>query len=159
MKVLQETWMRYGSTVEILVFGTPPDQGLHQRLPAAFAWKMAGTLSTRQVARFVNELDIFVDFSSHQAMGLTAMEAMGCGVAVVVPLNGGAVEFAIHGENALVIDTSSYKECLNSVVRLIEDQPLREKIQRNALFSISQFFPERSALEILKALFYSGNSS
>lgn len=159
MKVLQETWMRYGSTVEILVFGTPSDDGFHRRLPAEFAWKMAGTLSTRQVARFVNELDIFLDFSSHQAMGLTAMEAMGCGAAVVVPSNGGATEFATHGENALVVDSTSYQDCLNSVGRLIEDQPLREKIQRNALFSISQFFPERAALAILKALFYSGNSS
>lgn len=153
MGVLQDVSMRFGPHVEILTFGLQPGSTELQQLPTEFAWKMAGQLSTRQVARFVNELDIFVDFSSHQAMGLTAMEAMACGAAVIVPSNGGAVEFATHNENALVVDTSSYQECLSSLVRLIEDQPLRGKIQRNALFSIHRFFPERSALEILKALF------
>ena len=30
-------------------------------------------------------IDVFADFSNYQAMGLTAMEAMCCGAAVIVP--------------------------------------------------------------------------
>jgi glycosyltransferase involved in cell wall biosynthesis len=159
MSVLRDIYWRYGSWVEILVFGMDKDDPDVNWLPTEFSWKLAGVLSPRQVANYINELDIFADFSSHQAMGLTALEAMACGVAVIVPFNGGATEFAVNGENALVIDTTSEQKCLNSVARLVEDQPLREKIQRNALSSASQYFPERPALEILKALFHSGGSA
>jgi GT2 family glycosyltransferase len=159
MSVLRDIYWRYGSRVEILVFGMDKDDPDVNWLPTEFSWKLAGVLSPRQVANYINELDIFADFSSHQAMGLTALEAMACGVAVIVPSNGGATEFAVNGENALVIDTTSEQKCLNSVARLVEDQPLREKIQRNALSSASQYFPERPALEILKALFHSGGST
>jgi GT2 family glycosyltransferase/glycosyltransferase involved in cell wall biosynthesis len=153
MRVLQEVYRRYRSQVEILVFGSNPPLLASSGLPDKFAWKLAGELSPQQVARFVNELDIFVDFSSHQAMGLTALEAMACGAAVIVPLNGGAVSFAAHERNSLVIDTSSFDACLNALARLIEDRDLLGSLQRNALFDVCKFYPEKPALEILKLLF------
>lgn len=155
MRVLQEVYRRYSSQVEILIFGSEPQALASSRLPDKFAWKLAGELSSCQVARFVNELDIFVDFSSHQAMGLTALEAMACGAVAIVPANGGANSFAVHERNSLIIDTSLFDECLNAVVRLVEDRSMLAALQHHALFDVCQFYPEKPALEILKALFKS----
>ena len=41
-------------------------------------------------------------------MGLSALEAIASGCSVLVPKNGGAVEFIIHRENGIVADTSLY---------------------------------------------------
>jgi glycosyltransferase involved in cell wall biosynthesis len=101
----------------------------------------------------MNELDIFVDFSSHQAMGLSAMEAMACGAAVIVPTQGGATTFARNDKNSIVIDTTSREQCWQSLVRLIEDETFRSKLQRNAINDICAFYPEKPAFNILKALF------
>ncbi len=153
MQVLQEAYLHYGPGIEIMVFGSDPTDPGFADLPTRFPWKMAGLLSTRQVASYMNEIDIFADFSSHQAMGLSAMEAMACGVAVIVPSKGGASSYAVHGENALIIDTSTFASCFKALRQLVDDRELRTKIQHNAVVRASQFFPEKPALEILKSIF------
>jgi glycosyltransferase involved in cell wall biosynthesis len=122
-------------------------------LPHQFPWQMAGILGPQQVANFLNELDIFVDFSSHQAMGLTAMEAMACGLAVLVPQEGGANAFARHEENCLMVDTSNRDQCWTALQRLLNDHSLRAKLQENALRDMPQYYPEGPALKILRILF------
>jgi len=94
----------------------------------------------------MNELDIFVDFSSRQAIGLSAMEAMVCGAAVIVPLNGGATTFAINEKNSLLVNTSSSDECYNSLIRLLEDH---DKCRRPYLgdFSIKILGVHLTAIE------------
>ena len=86
-------------------------------------------------------------------MGLTAMEAMACGVAVIVPQVGGANRFAQHEKNALVIETDSVEPCVAALDRLIRDEQLRTSIQQEAIFDICQHFPEKAAYNILQALF------
>lgn len=99
------------------------------------------------------QTDIFADFSEYQAMGLTALEAMACGVAVIVPRKGGAVSFARHEENALIIDTSAEDVCWNTLERLVEDRQLRLRLRRGAIQSVCDFPLERAALNILNTLF------
>jgi glycosyltransferase involved in cell wall biosynthesis len=153
MELLRQVSERYRQDVELVLFGTTLDDPGFAALPRNFPWKLAGVLNQKQVARLMNEVDIFVDFSSHQAMGLTAMEAMACGVAVVVPQRGGAACFARHEENCLVVDTLSREACWQALQRLIEDDALRTTLQRNALVDACDFYPERPAFTILSALF------
>ncbi len=153
MELLRQASRRYGGRIEIVVFGTSLGDSGFAELPRDFAWSFAGVLTQEQVAHLLNEVDIFVDFSSHQAMGLTALEAMACGAAVIVPERGGAISFARHEENSLVVDTSSREACWRALQCLIEDHHLRSRLQRNALVEIPSFFPERPAFNILNALF------
>jgi len=136
-----------------MLFGTEVDDPAFGELPHNFSWNLAGVIGPHKVANFLNELDIFVDYSSHQAMGLTAMEAMACGVAAIVPIEGGAATFARHEDNCLLVDTSSPEDCWQALVRLVDDQHLRANIQKNAMHDMPRYFPERPALEILKVIF------
>ena len=152
LEVLQKASWRYGPEVEILLFGIDPADPEFAKLPTEFAWRGSGLLNPRQVARLMNESDIFVDFSQHQAMGLSALEAMACGAAVIAPHNGGAVEFIRAGQNGLVVDTRSAEACWQSLRGLIEDAPLRRRIQNQALQDVCQYYPEQAAYNILKVL-------
>jgi len=153
MELLRQASRRYGGCIEIVVFGTSLGDSGFAELPRDFAWSFAGVLTQEQVAHLLNTVDVFVDFSSHQAMGLTALEAMACGAAVIVPERGGAISFARHEENSLVIDTSSAEACWQALQRLVEDHDLRSRLQRNALVGVCDFFPERPAFNILNVLF------
>jgi FkbM family methyltransferase len=159
MEVLREISRRHGDTTEIIIFGCRPDDPGFPALPQDFLFRNRGILNRRQLAFLFNEVDIFVDFSGWQAMGLSAMEAMACGAAVIVPTNGGADSFARHEENSLMIDTGSHNVCLSTLERLIKDHDLRRHIQTKAIFSICEFFPERAAYSLLHALFNSGSRS
>jgi GT2 family glycosyltransferase/glycosyltransferase involved in cell wall biosynthesis len=152
MRLLKQAMQRYSRRVEAWIFGTTSANSGFQELPRDFGWRLAGILSPGQVASFLNETDIFVDFSTHQAMGLTAMEAMGCGNAVVVPESGGATSFANHEKNSLVVDTTSETACWEALNRLIIDDGLRHRLQSRATNDICMHFPERAAFNVLKAL-------
>jgi glycosyltransferase involved in cell wall biosynthesis len=153
MEVLQLTQREFGDSVEIVLFGVDPAAQEFLALPNDFAWYNAGTQDPESVALLLNETDIFVDFSQYQAMGLTAMEAMACGVAVVVPQAGGASTFARHETDALFVDTADVGACHLALRRLVQDHDLRQKLQRQAVAPIAAFVPERPALRLLWALF------
>ena len=158
MDVLRRAARHFGDRVQVVTFGTSPDNPWFAELPHDFPWQAAGVLDQRRVARLLNEVDIFVDFSEHQAMGLTALEAMACGVATIVPSFGGAVDFARHEANSLVVDSSSAEACWESLRRLVEDDGLRARLQRAALRDVCAFFPEAAAFKILAALFGDGGA-
>ncbi|MBN2146108.1 MAG: glycosyltransferase [Anaerolineales bacterium] len=153
MQVLHEISRKHGSSVEIILFGCTPNDPAFNQLDVDFTWRHAGILTPPQLAALLNEVDIFADFSSFQALGLTAMEAMACGVAAIVPQEGGAVDFAHHEQNTLVCDTASLEACVACLDRLIRDEHLRISLQQQAIFDICQHFPEKVAYHILEALF------
>ncbi len=139
--------------IEICLFGCESNDPGFPKLDTAFPWQLAGILTQLQLAAFLNKIDIFVDFSSSQAMGLAAMEAMACGAAVVVPQSGSTTSFAQHEKNALIIETTSLDTCVFAVDRLIRDEPLRKSMQQQAIFDICQHYPEKAAFHILESLF------
>ncbi|MDP5338356.1 MAG: glycosyltransferase [Nodularia sp. (in: cyanobacteria)] len=153
MQVLQKISLTHGNNIEIIIFGCQSNEPNILNLTQDLPCYNAGILTRSQLAFLLNEIDIFVDFSSFQAMGLTAMEAMACGAAVIVPKTGGASSFAIHGKNSLVVDSSSHEACYKELNRLILDQQLRKKLQQAAINDICQYFPEKAAYNILNSLF------
>jgi GT2 family glycosyltransferase len=153
MQVLRAIHQQFAEQVEIILFGTPADDPQFLALPRDFNYTNLGICLPEQLARLFNQIDIFVDFSNFQAMGLTAMEAMACGVAVIVPENGGSHSFAVHNQNALVIDTTSYSQCYTALSTLITDSQQRVSLMTQASQDMVHFHAEKSAYRILANLF------
>ena len=143
----------YPSRVQIRLFGCDPSDPGFASLEQDFAWQLAGQLRSSQVANLFNEADIFVDFSDFQAFGLTAVEAMATGLAVVVPENGGTQDYAQNEENCLVVDTHDQEASFGALRRLIEDDALRLKLQGNAVSAAARLYAEAPALKMLQELF------
>ncbi|MBE9547119.1 MAG: glycosyltransferase [Proteobacteria bacterium] len=112
-----------------------------------------GALDHKNVATVLGECDIFLDASTFQAMGLTALEAMACGCAVVVPQNGGTIDFAEDKVNSVVVDTTDYVLMVDTVADLIYKQGYREQLQINAIQEAAKYFPEKAAFNILNEIF------
>jgi len=153
MLLLKNNSRKYKGEIENIIFGTRFDDPLFLDLPHHFPCKLFGILTPEQVANLLNQVDIFIDYSSQQAMGLTAMEAMACGCAVIVPQYGGASSYAVHDRNSLVVDTSVFENVWVALQRLVDDEKLRNHLQHNAIHDICAYFPELAALNILKTLF------
>ncbi|MDO8890565.1 MAG: class I SAM-dependent methyltransferase [Sulfurimicrobium sp.] len=153
MEILCSIKNRYGERVQIVTFGVEHDDPAFLSLPHDFEFQHLGLLTPWQISSVLSTCDIFADFSTHQAMGLTAMEAMGCAMAVIVPKRGGASDFAMDGINALVVDTADHAECERALDRLVRDADLRYSIRERAVMDITKFFPERAALAMLDTIF------
>jgi glycosyltransferase involved in cell wall biosynthesis len=155
-RILMETKKKFGSEVEITLFGA---NNVNEIVPAHlldFDYRKLGKLTQLQVSNLMSNIDIFTDFSSHQAMGLSALEAMASGATVIVPENGGAVEFINHRRNGLVVDTSNYEQCLQASSELVENDELRKALQLGGINDVSKLFPERCAHNILELFFGEG---
>ncbi len=153
MRVLRAIQQRYAQQVEIITFGVSPDDPAFLALPRDFEFQHLGLCTPEQIAQLFNQADIFVDFSLFQAMGLTAMEAMSCGLAVIAPDIGGIHSFARHEYNVLLVNTTSYQACYNSVENLVCNETLRVALMSQARQSLGSFYPEKAAYQLLNFLF------
>ena len=151
--ILKQIYEKYKSDVEIWFFGANDINDIVDSRLLDFKWEQLGKLTQPQVASVMSKADIFTDFSSHQAMGLTALEAMSAGCSVIVPQKGGAVEFINNYENGIVADTSSFKLSLNSLEELVEDDNLRKKIQIAGINDVVNYYPEKVSYKILESIF------
>jgi glycosyltransferase involved in cell wall biosynthesis len=153
MEVLRQASQAYGDRVEFMLFGCEVHDPGFLSLPRDFSWHLGGELRPAQIANLLNQCDIFVDYSVFQGLGLTAMESLCCGLAAIVPAKGGSDTFAVNEENSLVVDTADRQACFTALQRLIEDESLRSKVQKNAVPDGLKFYPELPAYNILQALF------
>jgi glycosyltransferase involved in cell wall biosynthesis len=152
LEALDDVWSRRGDRLSVVLFGSSANDPALSSLRPGFPYWHAGELGARQMASLLSEVDVFVDFSAWQAMGLTALEAMASGAAVVVPATGGSGAYAHHEHNALVVDTSSREACAAALGRLVDDPVLRSRLQAAAIEDAGAFPPEVAAFRFLSAL-------
>lgn len=152
MRILKRLAKRFGERVSISIFGVHPNDPAMRAYPCNFPHHSLGELDSPSVASVMSATDIFIDCSVFQAMGLTALEAMASGVAVVGPLNGGLGELIVDGENGLLIDTRDEDAIFNAVSSIVSDDALRARLQRQA-FRVLDHSPVITSFNILDLLF------
>ncbi len=110
-----------------------------------------GRLKRTGVPEILRRSDLFLDLSDYQAFGRTALEAMASGSVPVVPLFGGADEYANHGVNSFVVDTRSDSEIRNAIRAFLEmSQSEREAMRINAIETASRYSVTRAVASELK---------
>ena len=155
LRVLREVANRIGSDMQVVVFGCETrDMESYIRRNAKdiqldFHLENLGVLTRAGVAEALRSADIFVDLSDYQAFGRTGLEAMACGCAVVLPQLGGTAEYAVDGENACLVDTSSFEEATGAVEALVADRSLRCRMARNGTATASKYDILRASLSEL----------
>lgn len=152
MKVLGALKKKFGKKVDIVIFGTKKKDPHFYRMEHDFPFINLGVLDPKQIAFLFAESDIFIDLSTFQAMGLTAMEAMASGLAVVMPNRGGCMEFGHHEKNCLLVESTDFHKSFSAVSRLVNDEGLRERLSKRAVEDMASRSPIFSAEKILEAL-------
>ena len=98
-----------------------------------FAFRNHGVLPSDDVAELLRRADVFIDVSDYQAFGRTGLEAMACGCAVLLPAEGGVHEYAVHGDNAIVVDARSFATVVVELTKLVDDDELRARLSRRGI--------------------------
>ena len=105
-----------------------------------------GLLKRDQVADLLRTSDVFLDLSTYQAFGRTALEAMACGCTALVPSAGGVSEFVEPGRNAVTVDTLSPDEPYQALIQLVEDREHLARLRAAAHITGRRYSILRSAL-------------
>ncbi len=103
------------------------------------------SLSQRELAdRVYNQAKVFVQASHHEGFGLTALEAMACGAALVTTDCGGSRDYAISDETALVVPAGDPLALADRVEQLLEDEARRIALAKCGAESAFAFDWDRS---------------
>lgn len=80
-----------------------------------------------QLRRLYNQSKVYFNTSKWEGWGLTPMEAIACGCAVVAVKNNGITEFLKNNENAFIISPKNKLQAVEKINKLLTNNSLREK--------------------------------
>jgi len=110
---------------------------------ATFEYEIVKPANDTELAEHYRWGDIFVHSSWFEGFGLPPLEAQACGLAVVATNSGGVCEFLKHKENALIVPPREPRTMAKAVVKLIEDQKLRDRLIKRGLETCQDFTWDR----------------
>ncbi len=152
MRVLRAIQQRRPEQVRITIFGNDPASEEFLAMPRDFEFENRGVLVREEVAELMGEADVFIDLSVYQAFGRTGLEAMAVGCATVLPKEGGVYEYAEHGKNALIVDTTDEAACIAALDELVMNGPLRRQLKRNGLETAARYNVRSAVISELQVL-------
>lgn len=107
--------------------------------------------SPSQVSELYNSSSVFLSTSREEGFGLTGLEAMACGCALVTTKTNGAMEYA-NVSNSILCNNGKIDELIAGVCTLFSNKELRINIAQNGYESATKFNKEVSNLNFIKAI-------
>jgi glycosyltransferase involved in cell wall biosynthesis len=144
--VLEQLLVELPRSVEVTTFGCNEADLRTITSSPTIASTHLGPLKRDQVAKHLQRSDVFLDMSTYQAFGRTALEAMACGCAAVVPRLGGVWDFADEGASVLAVDTFDRESAFEAVAALIQDRDRLARLRDAARESAGRYSILRAAL-------------
>lgn len=109
------------------------------RLGLGTAVEFAGARPFEEVAAWLRRARVFVMTSEMEGLPQAMIEAMSCGVPVVIPDTGDVTTIARHGENALIVSPPSTGGFVDAIARLLDDAALHRRLSEGCLALREQF--------------------
>jgi len=110
--------------------------------------RVLGKVPFSKLPNLSRSCTIFVHTCSREAFGMAVLEAMGCGLPVIVPEKGGAFEVAAGA--ALTFKPGDHEDLAEKLLSLCSDANLYEELSRKSIERAKGFTWRRAAIEYLK---------
>lgn len=96
------------------------------------------------IFEIVHIADVFLFPSLREGFGVAPIEAMSAGVPIIASDIRGVREYAVNGENSILLAPNDVNGFANAIDKLEADNALREKMGQNALGSVAPFDLKKS---------------
>ncbi|MCT3339047.1 glycosyltransferase family 4 protein [Lacticaseibacillus paracasei] len=146
LKLVQEKRPDLG--FKVIMFGNPSfDENFG--FPVSY-FQHASFRTLRE--KVYNQSAIFLSTSENEGWGLTAMEAMACGAALISTRNGGVLDFTEDKVSAVLVPSDDPELIAEEIIHLLSDDHLRVRIARAGYERVREFSFEKSALKFEAAI-------
>jgi len=136
----------------VLVCSEDTLKGLKHKNDIKFDYTFFESPNDDKLAELYSSSDVFV-FASHiEGYGLPPLEAMACGTPVVTTDCRGVRDYVLDGENALLVPPKDPEAIASSIVRMLKDDDLREKMVKNGFITAKRYTWDR-AVDVFEKTF------
>ena len=124
-----------GVKVKFLLVGDGPDRGECQALARDLGiWQQTRFLGKQsELASILSASDVFLIPSGNESFGLSALEAMACGVPVISSDVGGLPELNTDGETGFVVKMGDVDALAERTLQILRDPKLHADLSRGAM--------------------------
>ena len=112
--------------------------------------QLTGHIPPEEVVAFYNLAQLTVFPSFYESFGLTNVEANACGCPLITSNTGGSSEAA--GDAALYIDPLDVDGITEAILRILNDETLRQDLITKGLKNVQRFSWEKTAKETLEVI-------
>jgi glycosyltransferase involved in cell wall biosynthesis len=153
LSAFQQVLDHYHAGVDLVLAGAPgwlTDEayGLVGRLGLGERVHFLGRVSDEELVWLYNAARLLVLPSFYEGFGLPPLEAMACGVPVIVSNVSSLPE--VVGDAGLLFDPTNVDELTVAIWRLLSDEPLRREMIEKGFRRVTCFSWERAATETLE---------
>lgn len=99
---------------------------------------------TSKPEEVLGEADCFAFPSIREGLGMSALEAMACGVPVIASDNRGTREYMVNGHNGIVCRKNKPQEYMEAILKLRASAETRKTMARNGMETVKKFSVARS---------------
>jgi glycosyltransferase involved in cell wall biosynthesis len=95
--------------------------------------------SPAELAELYRRCGVFVSTSWAEGLGIPPLEAMACGAPVVLTDQRGARDYAVDGENCLMVPVRCPERVAQAVVRILTDSHLASRLREGGLRTAADY--------------------
>lgn len=124
---------------------------LKNRLPANIATQVRfiGFVPNDRLKDHYSNADILINPSFSESFGMSLIEAMACGLAVVASRVGGMPEIVDEGKTGVLVESGNVKELSEAICGLIQSESRRRAMGRAGQDRVTRLFPWDNVVEKL----------
>jgi len=146
--------------LRVLLLGDGPQrqdlEALTDALNLGSTIEFVGNQPYEQIPYYLNQSRVFMMASAFEGLPVAMLEALSCGLPVVVPNVGDIGDVAQHGINALLVDSPSVKAYVEAFTMLLNDDQTYRQLATGALKTrqalVEQFTLEKASADFRQIL-------
>jgi glycosyltransferase involved in cell wall biosynthesis len=146
-----------GERVKLLIIGEGPErerlQKLVHKLELPREVIIEGSVPDEEMPRYFSAADAFAFAAVDEPWGLVVLEAMACGLPVVVPSTGGPNESVQEGVTGLQVDGREPKEYAEKLETILRNRTLAGRIGKAARSRVQREFDLKRTIDSLEAFY------
>lgn len=120
---------------------------LSKKLGLSDSIRFLGEVSEEEKVGLLQKAWVYVTTSEKEGWGITVIEANACGTPTIAYNVPGLRDSVKHGYNGLLVEDGNVKALAETIVSLLKDDNLREKLRKNAIEWAKRFNWDKSAEE------------
>ncbi len=107
-------------------------------------------VSQKVLSNLYNIADLYIQPSLYESFGITILEAMACGKAIVASDCGGIPEIVFNGYNGLLTRPGEAEDLVRDVIRILDSPALKKIMEKNSIRIAKKYTWEKVGRKTLK---------